>query len=426
MEVPHAGGATGEEVMEVMYPRCAGLDVHKETVVACVRLAAGSEASHLVRTFATTTAGLIELSDWLEENGCTHVAMEATGVYWKPVWQVLADSSFELILANAAQVKNVPGRKTDVNDATWLSELLAHGLVRASFVPQPAIQELRGLLRTRKQLVREKASHVQRVQKTLEEANIKIESVLSDVMGHSGRAIIQALIDGETDPAKLAALAHWKVRAPAATLREALRGRIKRHHRFLLQLHMQQINALEAGIAELDQEVDAGLACFRDAVERLSTIPGISQLSAQVIVSEIGTDMSRFATDAHLRSWAGLCPRNDESAGKRRSTRLRKGAPWLKTMLVQCAWAATRSKGTYLHAQYVRLRGRRGPKKAICAVAASILTAVYHMLKDGTFYNDLGSTHFDRRRPETQARRLVKRLAELGFSVELKPVETAS
>lgn len=412
--------------MEVMYPRCAGLDVHKETAVACVRLAARSEASHLVRTFATTTAGLIELSEWLEENGCTHVAMEATGVYWKPVWQVLADSSFELILANAADVKNVPGRKTDVNDATWLSELLAHGLVQASFVPQPAIQELRGLLRTRKQLVREKASHVQRVQKTLEEANIKIESVLSDVMGHSGRAIIQALIDGETDPAKLAALAHWKVRAPAATLREALRGRIKRHHRFLLQLHMQQINALEAGIAELDREVDAGLACFRDAVERLSTIPGISQLSAQVIVSEIGTDMSRFATDAHLRSWAGLCPRNDESAGKRRSTRLRKGAPWLKAMLVQCAWAATRSKGTYLHAQYIRLRGRRGPKKAICAVAASILTAVYHMLKDGTFYNDLGSTHFDRRRPETQARRLVKRLAELGFSVELKPVATAS
>jgi transposase len=426
MEVPHAGGATGEEVMEVMYPRCAGLDVHKETVVACVRIASGGEASSSVRTFTTTTAGLIELGEWLEENGCTHVAMEATGVYWKPVWQVLADSSFELILANAAHVKNVPGRKTDVNDAMWLAELLAHGLVRASFVPEPAIQELRGLLRTRKQLVREKASHVQRVQKTLEQANIKIESVLSDVMGRSGRAIIQALIDGETDPAKLAALAHWKVRASAATLREALRGRIKRHHRFLLQLHMQQIDALDAAVAELDREVDTGLACFRDAVERLSTILGISQLSAQVIVSEIGTDMSRFATDAHLRSWAGLCPRNDQSAGKRRSTRLRKGAPWLKAMLVQCAWAATRSKGTYLHAQYLRLRGRRGPKKAICAVAASILTAAYHMLKDGTFYNDLGSAHFHRRRPETQARRLVKRLADLGFSVELKPVAALS
>ena len=350
--------------MEVMYPRCAGLDVHKETVVACVRLAAGSDTSHVVRTFATTTADLIVLSEWLEENGCTHVAMEATGVYWKPVWQVLADSScFELILANAAQVKNVPGRKTDVNDATWLAELLAHGLVRASFVPEPAIQELRGLLRTRKQLVREKASHVQRVQKTLEEANIKLESVLSDVMGRSGRAIIQALIDGETDPAKLAALAHWKVRASTETLSEALRGRIKRNHRFLLRLHLQQIRALDAGIAEIDREVDDGLACFRDAVDRLSTIPGISQLSAQVIVSEIGTDMSRFATDAHLRSWAGLCPRNDESAGKRRSTRLRKGAPWLKSMLVQCAWAAIRSKGTYLHAQYVRLRADADQRK---------------------------------------------------------------
>jgi transposase len=385
MEVPHAGGATGEEVMEVMYPRCAGLDVHKETVVACVRIVESGEVSRSVRTFATTTASLIELGEWLEVNGCTHVAMEATGVYWKPVWQVLVDSSLELVLANAAQVKNVPGRKSDVNDATWVSELLAHGLVRASFVP-----------------------------------------VLSDVMGRSGRAMIQALIDGESDPAKLAALAHWKVRASAATLREALHGRIKRHHRFLLRLHLQQVDALDAAIAEIDREADAGLACFRDAVKQLSTIPGVSELSAQVILSEIGTDMGRFATASHLRSWAGLCPRNDESAGKRRSTRLRRGAPWLKAMLVQCAWAAARTKATYLHAQFVRLRARRGPKKAICAVAASILTAAYHMLKDGTFYEDLGAVHFDRRRPETQARRLVKRLAELGFSVELKPAAAVS
>jgi transposase len=412
--------------MEVIYPRCAGLDVHKETVVACVRIAEGGEVSHSVRTFATTTASLIELSEWLEASGCTHVGMEATGVYWKPVWQVLADSSFELVLANAAHVKNVPGRKTDVNDATWLSELLAHGLVRGSFVPGPEIQELRGLLRTRKQLVREKASHVQRLQKTLEEANIKLESVLSDVMGRSGRAMIQALINGETDPAKLAALAHWKVRASGASLRAALDGRLKRHHRFLLRLHLQQIGALDAAIAEIDREADAGLACFRAAVQQLSTIPGVSELSAQVIVSEIGTDMSRFATAAHLRSWAGLCPRNDESARKRRSTRLRTGAPWLKSMLVQCAWAAARTKATYLYAQFVRLRARRGPKKAICAVAASILTAVYHMLKDGTCYEDLGAAHFERRRPQSQARRLIKRLAELGFSVELKPLAAVS
>ena len=378
------------------------------------------------RTFETTTARLIELAEWLEASGCTQAAMEATGVYWKPVWQVLAGSGFELVLANAAHVKNVPGRKTDVNDATWLAELLAHGLIRASFVPGPEIQELRGLLRTRKQLVREKASPVQRLQKTLEEATIKLVSVLSDVMGRSGRAMIQALIAGETDPAKLAALAHPKVRAPQARLREALRGRVKRHHRFLLGLHLQQIDALDAGIAAIDREVDAGLASFRDAVKQLSTIPGVSELSAQVILSEIGTDMSRFAAAAHLRSWAGLCSRNDESAGKRRSTRLRTGAPWLKAMLVQCAWAAARTKATYLNAQFVRLRTRRGPKKAVCAVAASILTAAYHMLKDGTFYQDLGATHFDRRRPEAHARRLVKRLADLGFSVQLKPVAAVS
>jgi transposase len=408
--------------MDVLHRRCAGLDVHKETVVACVRLVADGEVSRSVRTFATTTAGLVELGAWLGASGCTHVAMEATGVYWKPVWQVLADDPFELVLANAAHVKNVPGRKTDVNDATWLAELLAHGLIRASFVPEPAVEELRGLLRTRKQLVREKASHVQRLQKTLEEANIKLESVISDVMGRSRRAMIGALIEGESDPAKLAALAHRKIRAPEPVLREALRGRVKRHHRFLLRLHLQQIDALDAGIAEIDQEVDDALGCFRQAVEQLSTIPGVSALSAQVIVAEIGTDMTRFATAGHLLSWAGLCPRNDESAGKRRSTRLRRGAPWLKTALVQCAWAATRKKDSYLRAQFRRLRARRGPKKAICAVAASILTAAYHMLRDGTVYQDLGTAHFDRRRPEAQARHLVKRLADLGFSVDLKPL----
>src|SRR5437762_152981 len=299
--------------MELLHRRCCGLDVHKATVVACLRLVSDGKVTPEVRTFQTTTTDLLRLSEWLAANDCTQVAMEATGVYWKPVRHILDDGEFELVLTNAAHVKSVPGRKTDVNDATWLAELLAHGLIRASFVPGPEIQELRGLLRTRKQLVREKASHVQRLQKTLEEANIKLESVLSDVMGRSGRAMIQALIAGETDPAKLAALAHPKVRAPQARLREALRGRVKRHHRFLLGLHLQQIEALDAGIAAIDQEVDAGLASFCDAVKQLSTIPGVSELSAQVILAEIGTDMSRFATAAHLRSWAGLCPRNDES-----------------------------------------------------------------------------------------------------------------
>jgi transposase len=409
--------------MQVVYSRCCGLDVHKETVVACLRLAsAGGKVSTEVRTFATTTAGLTALSEWLAANDCTHVAMEATGVYWQPVWHILSDGEFELVLANPAHVKNVPGRKTDVNDASWLSELLAHGLIRGSFVPDARTRELRTLLRTRKQLVREKASHTLRIQKILEDANIKLDSVISDVMGHSGRATIEALIAGEDDPTKLAKLAHPRLKAPPQDLREALRGRVSKHHRFLLHLHLQQIDAFDAAIARIDQEVEANLGPFRTAIELLNSIPGVSALGAQVIVSEIGTDMSRFPTAGHLLSWAGLVPRNDESAGKRRSTRLRKGAPWLKTTLVQCAWAASRKKESYFQAQFHRLRARRGPKKAICAVAASLLTAVYHMLKDGTLYRDLGPNHFDHRSKQRQARRLLKRLTDLGYAVELIPI----
>ena len=408
--------------MEALHQRCAGLDVHKKTVVASVRLAEGSKVVTEVRTFATTTSGLLSLSDWLSGNGCTHVAMEATGVYWKPVWHVLSDGEMELILANAAHVKNVPGRKTDVSDATWLAELLAHGLIRASFVPDGQTQELRVLLRTRKQLVREQTRHTQRIHKTLEDANIKIESELSDMIGKSGRAMLNAIIAGETDPARLAALAHPGVKSPQAKLQEALRGRVTAHHRFLLKLHLGQIDQLDAAISTIDSEIEANLAPFRTAVELVSTIPGVGPLGAQVIVSEIGTDMSRFPNAGHLLSWAGLCPRNDESAGKRRSTRLRKGAPWLKTMLVQCAWAAKRKKASYLQAQFLRLRSRRGPQKAICAVAASILTAVYHMLKDGTPYEDLGPDHFVRRSKTTQTQRLVRRLEHLGYTVDIKPL----
>ncbi len=409
--------------MEVLYPRCAGLDVHKATVVAAVRLVAGANVVREVRTFATTTAGLLELAAWLAENGCTHVAMEATGVYWKPVWHILAEGGFALVLANAAQVRNVPGRKTDVGDAAWLAELLAHGLVRASFVPDGPTQELRSLLRTRKQLVRERASHTLRLQKTLEDANLKLDGVVADLLGTSGRAMLEALVAGETDPAKLAALAHPRLAATPERLKEALRGRVARHHRFLLRLHLDQVDALDAAVARVDREVEAELAPFRAAVELLITIPGVGPLAARVIVAEIGTDMGRFPSAGHLLSWAGLCPRNDESAGKRRSDRLRKSAPWLKTTLVQCAWAASRKKASYLQAQFHRLRGRRGAKKAICAVAASILTAAYHMLKDGTAYRDLGPDHFDRRSKEVQARRLLRRLVDLGYAVELTPVE---
>src|SRR5690242_20550829 len=411
--------------MEVLYPRCAGLDVHKATVVAAVRLAADGKVVREVRTFATTTAGLLELAAWLAENGCTHVAMEATGVYWRPVWHILAEGGFDPVLANPAQVKNVPGRKTDVGDATWLAELLAHGLIRASFVPDGPTGELRSLLRTRKQLVRERTSHVLRLQKTLEDANVKLDGVLTDLLGKSGRAMLEAMAAGETDPGKLAALAHPRLAATPERLREALRGRVTAHHRFLLRLHLDQVDALDAAIGRIDREVEERLAPFRAAVELLASIPGVGPLAARVIAAEIGLDMGRFPTAGHLVSWAGLCPGNDESAGKRRSARLRKGAPWLKTTLVQCAWAASRKKASYLQAQYHRLRGRRGARKAVCAVAASILTAAYHMLKEGTAYRDLGRDHFDRRAKEVQARRLVRRLADLGYTVELAPLEPA-
>ena len=274
--------------MEVLYPHCAGLDVHKDTVVACVRHMADGEVKREVRTFKTTTTDLLALSEWLASQGCTHVVMEATGVYWKPVWHILSDGDFALTLANAAHVKNVPGRKTDVNDATWLADLLAHGLIRGSFVPDAATQEQRGLLRTRKQLVRERASHVQRLQRTLEDANIKLDSAISDVIGLSGRAMIEALIAGETDPARLADLAHRRIKTSPETLREALRGRVTRHHRFLLRLHLKQIDALDEAIAGIDTEVDAHVEPFRAAIAQLKTIPGIGDLGACVILAEIG------------------------------------------------------------------------------------------------------------------------------------------
>ena len=403
--------------MDMLYPRCAGLDVHRDTVVACARIAAGPEAraTQEVRTFGTTTGELLLLSEWLSSLDVTHVAMEATGVYWRPIWHVL-DGEFELVLANAMHVKNVPGRKTDVNDATWIADLLAHGLIRSSFVPPTPIQELRMLTRTRKQLVRERASHVQRVDKILQDTNLKLGSVLSDIMGQSGRAILGAIIAGETEPKKLAALASKRVKAPRAQIIESLRGKVTSNHRFLLKLHLAQADALAAAIAEIDAEVGERLEPFRHAATRMTQIPGVQEVAASGIVSEIGVDMSRFPTVGHLISWAGLCPRNDESAGKRRSTRLKKGAPWLKTLLVQCAWCATRAKQTYLQAQFLRLKARRGPRKAIMAVASSILTAIYHMLKNDTDYVDLGPNHFvrDRARAATQ---LLRKLDRLGFEV---------
>jgi transposase len=342
--------------------------------------------------------------------------MEATGVYWKPVWHVLEDE-FELVLANAAHIKNVPGRKTDVNDAMWIADLLAHGLIRSSFVPPQAIQQLRDLTRTRKQLVREVSQHSLRIQKVLEDANLKLGSVLSDVLGKSGRAMLDAIVAGQTDPEQLAALAQGTARNKTTELREALRGRITEHHRTMLKLHLQVVDALERTLAELDTAVGKALAPIRQRARLLTTMPGVSDLTASVLVAEIGVDMTRFPSAGHLISWAGLCPRSDESAGKRRSTRVRKSGTWIKTTLVTAAWAAVRVKTSYLRAQFLRIKARRGAKKAILAVAASMLTAAFHMLRDGTEYNDLGSDHFDRHDKSKTIRRLLKRLQDLGCVV---------
>lgn len=406
--------------MELIHRRCAGLDVHKETVVACVRIDGEGAPLHHVRSFATTTSGLLALADWLASHEVVHVGMEATGVYWKPVWHVL-EGHFELVLVNAAHVKNVPGRKTDVNDATWLADLLAHGLVRASFVPPAPVQELRVLTRTRKQFVRERSAHVQRIEKVLEDANLKLGLVLTDIMGTSGRAVLAAIIKGQNDPERLVCGISGRVKASRAELLEALRGHISAHHRFMLKLHLGHIDALDQAIDTIEKEVGLGLEPFRESVRHLSTMPGLSTVSASVIVAEIGVDMSRFKTPGHLVSWAGLCPRNDESAGKRRSTRLRHGGNWLKTTLVQAAWAAVRVKGSYLQAQFHRLRARRGAKKAIIAVAASMLTAAWHMLRNQTDWRDLGATHFDRSDRKKTVNRLLKRLHQLGVNAQLVP-----
>jgi transposase len=364
--------------MDVIHERVAGLDVHKAMIVACVRVTENGKATRTCQTYDATTDGLQSLLAWLTEQRCTHVAMEATGVYWKPVWNILSEGDFELLVANAAHIKNVPGRKTDVNDAMWIANLLACGLIRGSFVPCEEIQQLRTLLRARKQLVREQTSHTQRIQKTLEEANIKLDSVISEILGVSGRRMIEAMIAGVKNPQQLAALADRRIKATPKELKElydALHGRLTRHHRFLLQLYLDQYDGAEEGIGKIDEEVSAaidkmdeevpaGQACFRSLIGLLFTIPGVSALSATTILAEIGTDMSRFPTAGHLLAWAGMCPSQNESAGKRKSSRMRKGAPWLKTMLVQCAWAAKRKKTAitkHCSTEYAESAGRKSP-----------------------------------------------------------------
>lgn len=406
--------------MEVIHARCAGLDVHKKTVVACVRVAAGPAVRHEVRTFGTTTAELETLGGWLRREGCTHAVLESTGVYWKPVWAVLAGEDLTLVLAHAGAVRNIPGRKSDVQDARWLADLLAHGLVRPSFVPPAAQQALRELTRTRKQLVRESTAHTQRIHKLLESANVKLGSVLTDVLGPSGRAIVEALATGETDVERVADRLHARSRAKRPAVVAALQGaRLQPHQRVLLQQHLALIGSVEASVAAIEAEIAAALEPFRGAVARLVTIPGISTTAAAVVVAEIGADMTRVATAGHLRSWAGLCPRLDESAGKHGSRRLRKAAPWLKPILVQSAWAAVRVPNSYSRALYHRLARRSGKKAAIVAVAAALLTAIYHMLRTDQPYRDLGPHHLTEAARRRKASRLATQLKHLGYEVTL-------
>jgi transposase len=405
--------------METLYRRCAGLDVHQKEIVACRRIVSGRKVGSQLARFPTTTQGLLALSAWLAEVKVTHVAMEATGVYWKPVWHVLCHD-FKLVLANASHIRNVPGRKSDANDATWIADLLAHGLIRASFVPPRPIQELRDLTRTRRELTREIVRHTQRIQATLEEANIKLTSVISDILGWSGRRILKAIVEGQSDPRALAELGHRKLACTREELAAALEGRVRDHHRFLIGQHLKTIEQIETTIAAFDARLETALAPFRDAVDRLKEIPGVSDNVAQTLVAEIGPDMSAFPTAEHLVSWAGMCPRLDESAGRKRSKRLRKGAPWLKPVIVQAALAATKVKNSSLRARYYALMPRLGHKKAIMAVAAAILRIVYHMLKDGTFYQDLGPDYRRPKNPERAAMNLASRIRSLGYVVDIK------
>ena len=411
--------------MKVHSPKCAGLDVHKASVVACARIVIEAGVTYETRTFGTTTKDLLALSEWLSARGCTHVAMEATGVYWKPVWHVL-EGLFELVLANAAHVKGIARPKTDMCDAQWLADLLAHGLIRGSFVPEQPILELRDLTRTRKQLVQEQTRHVQRIQKTLEDANIKLDGVLTDILGVSGRAMLRAIIAGETDPQKLVELAHPRVKASRDALVEALRGNVTKNHQFLLKLYLEQVERLEAAIDDVDEEVKVALEPFRDEIRLLKTIPGVGSTAAAIILAEVGADMSRFPTAGHLVSWARLCPRNDQSAGKLQSTRIRKGSRWLKPTLIQIVLPAIRKKPhNYLRAQYYRIKAHGGDKKARVAVAASMLTAIYFVLRDKVPYRDLGPDYFDKQAPAKTIERLVRRLNNLGCDVEIRERKAA-
>lgn len=410
--------------MEVVYPRCAGLDVHKKTVVACaITPDAQGGWRKEIQTFSTMTVELLKLSDWLLSRNCTQVAMESTGEYWKPVFNIL-EASFEVMLVNAQHIKAVPGRKTDVKDAQWIAELLQHGLLRPSFIPPLAQRDLRDLTRHRTNFIRERVNLVNRIQKVLEAANIKLASVASDVMGVSGRAMLNAIVAGQTNPVLMADLAKGRLSNKRDQLVQALEGRVRPHQRFILAELLCQLDSIDETIIRFNQEIQKYCNPFESVVELLDTIPGVGRQTAEMIVAEIGVDMSRFPSAAHLAAWAGLAPGNHESAGKQLSGKTRKGNRILRSGLMQSAHVASRSR-TYLAAQYRRLAARRGKKRATMAVAHSILVIAYHVIQRQEPYRELGANYFDSSRPEATTKRLVKRLENLGYQVFLQaPVST--
>ncbi len=414
--------------MDVVHRCCAGADVHKRSIsVQVLRKGVHSKKDlQEVRTFGTMTRDLLELADWLTEAGCTIVAMESTGVYWKPVYNLLSAADIEVLLVNAKHIKNVPGRKTDVQDCQWIAQLLQHGLLTGSFIPSVEIWELRDLTRQRKQLVRQRVSNVQRIQKVLEDTNIKLSSVATDVTGKSGWEMLQRIVAGEDNAERLAELARGRLRNKRDQLVLALEGRVTDHHRFMLRQHMKQIEFLDGEIEEFNQRIEEHSRPFEQNVPLLTSIPGVGETSAYALMAELGVNMDQFPNEHHLSSWAGICPGNNESAGKHRSGKTRHGSKWLRSLLVEIAWCAVRTKGTYFHAQYRRLAARRGSKRAIVAVAHSILIVIYHIMKYQTPYQELGEHYFDTLNSERLSHHYKKRLESLGYEVEIKPKEPAA
>ena len=412
--------------MDAILECCCGIDVHKKSLTACLLTGTLSQKPKVtIKTFSTMTCDLLKLKDWLEREGCTHVAIESTGVYWKPVFNII-EESMTVVLANARDIKNVPGRKTDVKDCQWIAQLLRCGLVKASFIPPKPIRELRDLTRYRKKLIGQLSSEKNRVQKVLEDCNIKLSSVATDIFGVSGMLMINALLDGNGDAEEMAEMAKGCLRNKIKELKQALVGHVSDHHRFMIRQSLDHIRYLNSNIAGIDERIDQCMEPYRDELELLEEIPGVKKKAAESIIAEIGVDMSSFPSDAHLASWAGMSPGNNESAGKRRSGRTTHGNKWLRPTLVEAAWAASRTKGTYLKSRYHRLASRRGKKRAAVAVGHTILVVVYHILKHGYHYHELGEEYFDKLNKDTIQARLVKRLENMGHKVTLEPIPEAA